>query len=182
MSTRIEKDYIFEAGIHFEDSYIINVFEMTLAMDVITESMHEQNIAIERMDHFVYNSLQNCVFVSQSEKEAIEKYKNAGINVCVLSDEPYDQIIASLIMIKINTILENRLAVEDIVFGSKITGGIRFTINYEDLPKRLFKKNWWTSSNCKINDFDQKDDNIVTLFTDDDWVSLELSWKSKNAS
>lgn len=182
MSTRIEKDYIFEAGMHFEDSYIINVFEMTLAMEVNTDSMYEQNVAIERMNHFVYNNLQNCVFVSQKDKEAIEKYKNADINVCVLVDEPYDQIIASLIMIKINTILEKRLIVEDIVFGSKNTGGIRFTINYEDLPKSFFKKSWWTSSDCSINDFAQKDGNIVNLFDDDNWISLELSWKEKDAS
>lgn len=182
MPTRIEKDYIFEAGIHFEDAFTINVFEMTLGMEVITENINEQTIAIERMDHFVYNNLQNCVFVSQEEEIAIEKYKKADLNVCVLNDEPYDQIIASLIMIKINTILENRLNVEDIMFGSKITGGIRFTITYEDLPKDVFEKNWWTTSDCKINNFDQKDGNIVNLFRNNDWIELELDWKSKDTA
>lgn len=181
MSTRIEKDYIFESGIYFKDEFHINVVEMTLSMEVISQDMHEQNVAIERLDYFVYNSLQDCIFISRSEIEVIEKYKNAGLKLCVLVDEPYDQIVASLIMIKTNTILEKRLAVEDIVFQSKNTGGLRFTVNYEDLPKHFFKKNWWTSSDLRINDFEQKEDNIVNLFNDD-WASLELSWKSKQAT
>lgn len=182
MSTRIEKDYIFEAGIHFNDEFIINVFEMTLSMEVISQNMYEQNIAIERLNYFVYNSLQDCIFISKNKIDAIEKYKNAGLKLCTLNDEPYDQIIASLIMIKINTILEKRLAVEDIVFGSKNTGGIRFTVNYEDLPKSFFKKEWWTFSDCRINDFDRSESNIVNLFDEDNWVTLELSWAEKNAS
>jgi hypothetical protein len=118
--------------------------------------------------------------VQQTETDAIEKFTNAGINVCSITDEPYDQIIASLIMIKINAILEKRLMVEDIVFGSKITGGIRFMINFEDLPKTMFtgSKNWWNSSDCKINNFTQNKDNVVSLFQDD-WVLLDLTWKEK---
>lgn len=177
MSTIIEKDYIFEAGIYFEDAYVINVFEMTLQMEVITENMDEQNIAIERMNHFVYNHLQNCVFVHDKDMDAIDKFTNAGMNVCTIYDQPYDQVIASLIMIKINTILENRLNVESIVFGCKLTGGIRFTILYEDLPKNLLSKNWWNVSDCSITD-NKNQNNVVTLF-DDKWKTLDLSWKQK---
>lgn len=175
MATRIEKDYIFEAGMHFEDSYLINSFELTLLMDVNTDDMHEQNIAIERIDHLIYNCLQNCVFVSIHESNAIEKYKQAGMEVCTLHDEPYDQIIASLLMIKVNTILEKKLIVEDVVFGSKITGGIRFTFSFDEIPKEYFTKNWWTVSNIRINDFETKESNVVSLF-DNDWATLELLW------
>ena len=175
MATRIEKDYIFEAGMHFAESYLINSFELTLFMEVNTDDMHEQNIAIERLDYLIYTCLQNCVFVSMNESDVIDKYKQAGMEVCTLSDEPYDQIIASLLLIKMNTILENRLIIDDMVFGSKITAGIRFTFSFEEIPKEYFTKNWWTSSGIRINDLETIESNVVNLF-DNDWATLELLW------
>lgn len=180
MPTRMEKDYIFEAGIYIEDSFVINVFEMTLCMEVESENMYEQNIAIDRMNHIIYNAFQNCIFINEKEKEKIETFTNAGFRVCPLFDDPYDQIIASTIMIKIHTILENKLSVEQIVFGSKITGGIRFSIELEELPNTLFSKNWWTEPNSKINNFEAKENNVVALFLDD-WISLDLGWKEKKS-
>jgi len=180
MATRIEKDYIFEAGMHFENAYQINSFELTLLMEVDTDDMHEQNIAIERLDHLVYTCLQNCVFVSMHEAEAIEKYRQAGIEVCTLNYEPYDQIIASTLMIKMNSIIEQKLSIQDMVFGSKLTGGIRFTFSFDEIPKDYFTKNWWTASNIRINDFEIKESNVVNLFNND-WATLELLWKPINS-
>jgi hypothetical protein len=53
-------------------------------MEVNTESIKEQNIAMERIHYFLCECLGNCIFVQDTEKKVIEKYTNADIKVCTL--------------------------------------------------------------------------------------------------
>ena len=64
MSTRIERDLGFATAIHFSDTFILNEYLMTLSMLVETEDITEQNIALERLLHFVGYVLNNCIFIN----------------------------------------------------------------------------------------------------------------------
>ena len=75
MSTRIERDLGFSTAIHFSDMFLLNDYLMTLSMLVETEDIKEQNIALERILHFVMVVLYNCLFINQNDEEAIKKYK-----------------------------------------------------------------------------------------------------------
>ena len=98
MNATIERDFEFLAGVHFDDSFLMNRYEFTLAIEVNTESIIEQNVAMDRMKYMVYEAFENCVFVSNTEADVINKYTNAGIKVCAIPQEPYDQIISLTIM------------------------------------------------------------------------------------
>jgi hypothetical protein len=71
----------------------MNVYNLTLLMEVETLSIVEQNIAMDRIIYFLEDTLANSVFVESTEKKAIEKYTQADIKVCTVPEEPYDQII-----------------------------------------------------------------------------------------
>jgi hypothetical protein len=118
LSTRIERDFSFQAGVHFEGNFIMNIYNLTLVMEVETESIIEQNIAMDRIIYFLEDSLANSVFVQTSDKKAIEKYTQADIKVCTVPEEPYDQIITMLLILKLNNIAEGRLNITDIFFNS----------------------------------------------------------------
>jgi len=179
MNTRIEKDFTFQAAIHFQDKFILNIYELSLSMLVQTESIREQNIAMDRISYFIDGCLENAIFVDQHDIKSIEKYGGAGINVCTLPEEPYDQIIALVLISKLNAIMEDRIIVTDAVMGSKLSDGVRFAIS-DEMTSNAFEEGWWFSATPSYSNIEKskaKKDKIVKLFKHKDWTLLGLTWK-----
>jgi hypothetical protein len=101
MNTRIERDFDFQAAVYFEDRFIMNTYSISLGMMVSTESIREQNVAMDRMSYFLNECIESCVFIKSTEKKMIEKYVAAGLKVSTLPEEPYDQIVTMLSLIHI---------------------------------------------------------------------------------
>lgn len=183
MSTRIEKDFFFQAAVRFEEKFYINLYEFTLSMLVETENIREQNIAIERLDYFIHRILENSIFVYKEETKAIDAYEKAGIKICTTPEEPYDQIIALILLLKLNAIMENRLFITDMTFGSKLSDGVRFSV-VSEIANDIFKEDGWHNSACtNIKNFEKinkSKDKIVKLFEYSDWADIGLSWKEKS--
>lgn len=185
MSTRIEKEFAFTAGVHFNNQYVINCYDFSLSMLVDTESIREQNVAMERIKYFLYECLENSVFINQSEKKSIENYANAGIKICTLPEEPYDQIVSLLLMTKLNSITEGRLTITDIVLGSKLSDGVNFCMVSETAEQMLSDvSGWWNEPTTSINQCKMKADKkgkVVKLFNNHgEWNEIGLSWKEKS--
>lgn len=182
MNARIEKDFVFDCAVHFENKFIINNYYVNLFMSVLTDSPYEQNIAIERANYFITQCIENSIFVLSTDTKVIENYEKAGLNILKLPEEPYDQIIGCVLMLKLNSIMEGKIHVDDIVFGSKLTAGIKFNINYDEVEQFAEMKDWWndpsTSTQAKQS---RKKDKVIKLFDKDDWKELGLLWKEKNA-
>lgn len=182
MTTRIEKDFYFQAGVRFEGKFYMNVYDLTLSILVETDSIREQNIAIERIDYFFSNVLENSIFVLHSEKESIELYEKAGLHVCTTPEEPYDQIIALILLLKLNAIIEGKLYITDITMGSKLSEGIKFCV-VPEIATNIFKGDfWYNKSNTSIRDStnsNSKKDKVVNLFDVYDWNDIGLCWKEK---
>ena len=104
MSARVSKDFAFQAGLYYENKFLINTYNIRLYMEVTVEDISIQNIALDRIKHLFINGLDNCIFVHETNKTVIENYIKAGLKVCTLPEEPYDQIIALVLLKKINTI------------------------------------------------------------------------------
>ena len=179
MSTRIERDFCFQTGLHFEDSFHISAYDVTISMLVETDSIKEQNIAMDRIIYFLHEVIQNSVLVSSKNKDIIEKYQGAGLKTCELPDEPYDQILAMVLLLKMNSIAEERLKITDLVIGSSLSDGVRFNIVSEVAESILSGKYWWNNSGLSMNNGDcyQSDQNKVIRLFNDDWANLGLTWK-----
>lgn len=186
MITRIEKDLFFVAGVHFDGAYAINSYDMVLSMLIETDNPREQHIANERIDHFVKTVLSNSTFVNEENEEEIENYLNAGIEVCTLPTDPYDQIVAMAVLLKLNAIMEGRMKITDITIGSLLGEGIRYPIVSEiaESAELMVGDHWWHKSNtCTRNDTlcgFELENNVVKLFDDSDWFPIGLSWKEKS--
>ena len=57
-NTRIERDFCFQTGLYFEDKFHIGVYDITMSMLVETDSIKEQNIAMERIIYFLHEVMQ----------------------------------------------------------------------------------------------------------------------------
>ncbi len=181
--SRIERDIYFLAGMYLEDKYTINSYTLSLSMLMETTDSAEQVIALERMDHFINNVLTNSVFVNQKDLRVIEKYLNAGIDVCFLPDDPYDQIVGLVLLLKLNCIMENRLKITDMTITSFLNENLRFPIVAEAAENTDYLQGnyWWNKTNTTINNesvLTQEVDNIIRLFGDNVWASLDLDWKN----
>ena len=183
MSAQIERDFEFLAGVYFEGRFMVNMYEFTLNMDVNTDSMHEQNIAMDRIKFMICEVFDNAVFVAESEKKVIEKYKDAGLNVCIIPEEPYDQIITILLILKLNAIAEGRLNITDIYLESELSDSVRFSYDIETARHNPFgNKGWWLDSSTSIADVEKttKKEKIVRLVKNTDWANVGLEWEKKS--
>lgn len=179
MTSKIIKDFTFLSAIHFEGKFMVNLYEMSAHMSINTTDAREQNIAVERTSHFLSNVLENCIFVCDKEKEAIAKYTEAGVQVCVIPEEPYDQIIGLILINKCNAIMEDRIVVTDIIFGSKLSNLIKFELTDEMAAEEFTGKFWYNNSSLCLENKKSKKDKIVKLFEQkNDWADLELTWKA----
>ena len=84
MSARINRSFEFQAGVRFDDDFYMNQYDISVDFIVDSESIREQNIALERIKYFLSECLENCIFIQDTETVAIEKYIEANLKVCVL--------------------------------------------------------------------------------------------------
>jgi len=184
MNTRIERDFEFQAAVYFEDKFLMNTYTLSLSMLVATSSIREQNVAMDRITCFLVECLESCVFVKSSEKKVIDKYVAAGLKVSTLPEEPYDQIISMLLLIKLNAITEKRLIITDARLTSKLSDGVSFCYDNEDVYGPFEEMGWWHESGTAISDLHKtqnKKDKIVKLVNKtNDWTEYSLQWQEKS--
>lgn len=182
MSSRIVKDISFFAAVHFENQFLINLYECDMSMLVHTDDPREQRIAIDRLVYFVSNYLQNSIIVSGQDKTAIEKYEAAGMSTCIVPEEPFDQILGLVFLNKFNSIMEERCEITNMTFGSRLSDYIKFDVSKEEAEAMYPDTAWYNDSTVAIRDKPKKKkDKIVKLFDPDEWEKNELSWKEKKA-
>ena len=181
MITRIEKDFFFLAGVHFDNEYHINSYDLLVSFLVETACPKEHYIAMNRLEYFIKAVIANVVFVNREEVDIITKYESAGIRVCELPEYPLDQVIAIVLLLKMNAIIEDRLKITDITIGSLLGDGVRYPIVSElaESADITLGNHWWHRADQSITDRNIKQyaDNVVKLFCDDVWADLGLSWK-----
>jgi hypothetical protein len=178
-NSRIQKSFTFQTAIHFNGKFMVNLYEMDAIMEIYTEDAREQNIAVERITHFLGSSVEDCLFISIAEKDAINKYSAAGIKVCVIPEEPYDQIIGLVLMNKCNAIMEEKIVMSEILIGSKLSNLIKFELTHEMGKVEYPGKHWYNDPTLRMTDKFTKKDKIVNLvdYKCEDWEELDLTWK-----
>jgi hypothetical protein len=182
LTTRIEREFDFQAGVYFKEEFLMNLYTITLYMEVETESIREQNVAMERIKYFLNECLENSIFVQDSEHKVIEKYNTCGFKVCTVPEEPYDQIITLLLLVKLNSITEGRLVITDMTLGSRISDDVKFICDIESPLGPLEEQGWWSDNGTSISNpikKSAKKDKIVKLFKTD-WAEYNLIWKEKD--
>lgn len=184
MATKIEREFIFQAGVYFEGEFMMTVYELALKMEVDTESIKEQNIAMDRIHYFLDECLGNSIFVQDTEKKVIEKYMQADIKVCTLPDEPYDQIITILLLLKLNAITDGKLHITEISLKSGLSDDVKFVYDIQTVANHPFgNKGWWSDSSTNMTDIikSTKKDKIVRLIKHhNDWANVGLDWEQKH--
>lgn len=181
MNTLIERDFDLQACVHFQDNFLINFYEFTLFMEVNTDSIREQNVAMDRIKYMIYESIENSIFVAFNEEKAIENYTKAGLKVSVVPEEPYDQIIALLLILKLNSVCEGKLKITDIKLTSKLSDDVKFTETYETAVNAIPVQGWWNEVHPSLCTSAQNKKEKIVKLVKDTWGDLGLGWKEKKS-
>lgn len=182
MTARIQREFQFASGVYIENEYIINIYAADIQFTVESESILEQNVALERIKYFFHECLENCVFVNINDEEAIEKFLNSDMKVCTLPEDPYDQIIGIMLLTKLNAITEGRLSASDIRIESKMCDGVGYLHSVEEHIGPFMLRGWWNEPTPVIAGKLQKGKGkkVVKLKkTPSTWDDLNLNWSPK---
>lgn len=182
MTARIHRSFDLQMGVHFGGEFYMNLYEIDLNFNVEAESIKEQNIALDRIKYYLSECLEHSVLVHDVEDKTIEKYLNADLRVSVLPEEPYDQIVGIMLLVKLNAITEGRLIVTDISIGSRMSDNVSCLHSLEDNIGPFSLKGWWNDTTTKINNYtvSGKGKKIVKLFKPSaDWDDVNLEYKEK---
>lgn len=185
MSARIQRTFEFLAGLHFEGDFYVNQYMVDVYFDINSDSIREQNVALDRIKYFLNARLQNSIFIHSREIQAIEKYVDAGMKVCTLPEVPYDQIIGIMLFSKLNSIAEGRLVATDINISSSMSDEVTCCFASDDNLGPFIEKGWWNHKSPKINNFTgtSKSKKVVKISKNKlDWSDLGLNWESETTS
>ena len=143
-----------------------------------------QTCALPIFHYFLYDKLEHAFFIKDTEKKLIDKLTNLGMKACPIPEEPYDQIIALVLISKLNAITEGRLIITDIVIESRLSDGVKFKENAETAQHVLGQNGWWRGFQPTIVDLPKyklSDAKVVQLINNE-WNEVCLSWKEKAPS
>lgn len=180
MNARISRKFVFQAAIHHEETFIVNDYEIELFMDVTTDDIRLQNVAMDRIKYLFEYCLDSCIFVDIHDSKAIDLYTKANMKVCPLPDEPYDQVIAAVLISKTNAISEKHLFTTEIKIKSRICDDVAFYVSFNEEAEFQYLKNvWWTENSPNINSIKRsKKEKVVELRKEPkDWNTIGLGWK-----
>jgi hypothetical protein len=180
MEVKIRKNCTFATGLNLENNFCVNLYNFEITMNVYTDDTYAQNIAVSRLDFFLDILMEDSVIVCADNTDIIQKYTDAGLKVCTTPEQPYDQIVAMVVLLKLNTIMEGHLFVTDIHFTSALGNGITFELQHELAEAMTPIKGWWTRNDMSICDMPKEKSNVIELKNPMSWESVKLSFKNPN--
>lgn len=181
MNVRIQFPVNFTAGIFYNGKMQMNNYTAKIYMMTNTPDGDANNVAFERIKHFIYNELDSSIFISSEYEEQCKKYLEAGIKITTFPGDPVDQLVGIMLHFKLSAIAEERILVGEVELSSVLGDGLIYVhseienINDVEVPE------WWDTVDLVHCDTDLIDsDKIVTMHHSSVWRELDLQWPDIN--
>lgn len=180
MNVRIAQLLNFNAGTWYDNSLEMNEFSVKLWMITNTYNPLEQNIAITRIKHFMFNQIDSTIFVAAEEKSRCADFIRAGLNITSMPGTPADQLIGIMLFHKLNAIMEDRIKIIEIEISADT--GVTYLHGENETSEDLVLPDWWTSADLTHCDLDLvESDKVVAIPQNNAWRDLGLSWPDEPA-
>jgi hypothetical protein len=177
MNVRIRHDMSFSAGIHYAEQYQINHYTLRLWMTTNHPDPAAHNVALERVKYFVYNKLDSCVFINNTQVEQCQKYMTAGLRITSVPADPVDQIVGIMLYYKLNSIMEEHMIVVETELTSVLGDNIVYLHSDNEFVDPSIMSDWWHSAD--LTHCDQhllESDKVLTIPRVSAWRDLDLAW------
>lgn len=176
MNVRLKKDFVFSAGVIFNDNFFINHYAAQLKMMTVSNDTHEQNVAYERVKYWIDNILDSSILIPSSNQK-IMAFTETGQRLVTLPEEPVDQVIGIMLYCKLNAITEGKLIITDVEISSQQGDNMIYLHNESENLGPFGADGWWQDSRPKCaNIRHQPNDKIIELVKPPEWKDLGLDW------
>jgi hypothetical protein len=175
MNVRIAQLLNFNAGTWYDNSLEMTEYTVKLWLVTQTYAEQEQNIAIRRAKHFVFDCIENTIFVDSFDPAKCTEFIRAGLNVTTMPDAPSDQLIGIMLFHKLNAVMEDRIRIVEIEISSGT--GIVYLHSENETFENLLMPDWWTTADLTHCDAELTDsEKVLSIPQHNAWRDLELAW------
>lgn len=183
MNVRLKRDFHFIAGIYYNGQVTMNNYSLRLW--IVTNSLdpNDHNTAFERIKYYIYNEVDNTVFVNSKHTEQCEKLVSAGFKITTLPEDPVDQLVGIMLFYKLNAITENRMIIVETELASVLGDNMTYLHSEEENSDSLHKPDWWTTpdlTHCNL--ILPNTDKVVSMHQTTTWRDLDLTWNDQSIS
>ena len=177
MTARVQRDFEFVSGVYIDNELHMNVYDVEVNFLVDSESIYEQNVALDRIKYFFIEKLENAIFLNQAQSSIADSFSDLGLKTILLPEDPYDQIIGIMLMAKIEAITEGRLSVSDICITSRMSDGVSYLHSMEEHMGPFTAKGWWSDSSPSTSTSSKKNKKVVKIKeASNAWDDVMLGW------
>ena len=177
MNVRLKYDLHFNAGVYYNSNTILNNYSLRLWMITNTELAEDQNTAFERMKYFVYNHVDNTMFIDRAEQEQCAKFLQAGLNITTMPGDPVDQLIGIMLYHKLNAIMEQRMTIVETELSSSQGQAMTYLHSEGENTLGVEAPAWWQNADLAHSDFAlPESEKVVSMQTTMAWRDLDLAW------
>ena len=177
MNVRLKYDLHFNAGVYYNSNTILNNYSLRLWMITNTELAEDQNTAFERMKYFVYNHMDNTMFIDRGEQEQCAKFLQAGLSITTMPGDPVDQLIGIMLYHKLNAIMEQRMNIVETELSSAQGQAMTYLHSEGENTLGVEAPAWWLSADLAHGDFAlPESEKVVSMQTTTAWRDLDLAW------
>lgn len=183
MNVRLKYDLHFNAGVYYNGNTILNNYSLRLWMITNSDLAEDQNTAFERMKYFVYNHVDNTMFIDRDEQEQCEKFLHAGLSITTMPGDPVDQLIGIMLYHKLNAIMEQRMNIVETELSSSHGQAMTYLHSEGENTLGVELPSWWLSADLSHSDFVlTESEKIVSMQSTTAWRDLDLAWEDLPAS
>jgi len=182
MNVRLEYDMSWNSCIWFENTLQMNRYQIELMMTTNTSDQDDQITCMNRMNHFIYEELNNTVFINENDTDQIQLLSTAGIKITTLPEAPIDQIIGWIVFLKLNSILEDRMVITDAKIQSDLGDNIKYMHTLGESLGPVSQTGWWTDSS-PVHSTVKSGANkkrVVKLNKGTSWKKLDMTWTGED--
>lgn len=177
MNVRLKYDLHFNAGVYYRGNTILNNYSLRLWMITNTELAEDQNTAFERIKYFVYNHVDNTMFIDRGEQEQCAKFLQAGLSITTMPGDPVDQLIGIMLYHKLNAIMEQRMNIVETELSSAQGQAMTYLHSEGENTLGVEAPAWWLGADLSHSDFAlPESEKVVSMQTTTAWRDLDLAW------
>jgi hypothetical protein len=174
---RLEKLLTWSSCITYDEGHVINEYIATICFHNEVEDESQQRIAYNRMKWWIYDVMQGCVLIHE-EDPLLEEYRSTRQRVLALPNDPVDHLVAMMLYLKLNAIMEQKLIIDEIRLSSEQGDHVCY-LHSNDVDEIVFDtQGWWIDSGPVWQNRSDlgRDDNVVALDRPTSWDDIGLAW------
>lgn len=187
MNVSLRYETEFAAAIYYPTDEIstlqLNAYSVRLYLMTHSPDTQQINMAMDRLRAWIFEELAHTVFISQNHADQARALSDMGISITTLPDDPLDQIIGIMLYCKLNSIMCERMFVQQLEISSKLGDQIWYTQTEDDSIGPFTAPGWWHDPTTNHNDAAVAPrPSKVTKLRNAGWKKYNLEWPSGRAA